>query len=904
MADPEPADPVPAIPIKIVASDPAPPPAPLDDIDISAALPGKRTDDFYPAWEQFLSIQPKRAKKTSRAAQKLEEEKEAIEHSKTANEGLQVQENAAKSWEEAATECRAKVAAIVDECKRLNQKYRDALFDLETNQYCLQSLAGSYPKAVDSEEPPPWVTRVPDIFDNPQFYIDDATANDVHQGNSGDCWFLAALMAVSAKKDLIEKLCVARDEKTGVYGFVFFRDGEWIYEVVDDKLFLRVGDDDDLEVVRDWDRDKKEGMRIKYDDEKLKEALQKDGLALYFGHCKSNETWLPLIEKAYAKAHGDYYAIEGGFASEGIEDLTGGVAVILNPEDIMDKDRFWTEQLSQVNVKYLFGGGSKPTGSKGFVGGHAYAVLDKFEEGDLKLLKLKNPWGEVEWEGDWSDGSKLWTAEMMTKLKHTFGDDGIFWISYKDFLKHFYSINRVRLFDDSWTVAQQWTCVNVPWTVDYLDTKFQFTISEKGPAVIVLAQPDDRYYYGLRGRMLYSMHFRLYQDGKDEEDGRWIVRSMHNSGAETVFTRSVSAEIEDLEAGTYDVVFKVTPIRSTGGITAAEAIMKYAVNRKEKLLNVGRRFDYAQSKGNLRAMEKQNRRQLRAEKRDKDTSTMKKVRSLNRQDRERARKRKTRIHDAMNVKLKDFHAKRSERMKARRDRRKAKKEAAEAKARAAASLTAESDDKNAQLTPAESTPSTANIDAITTEEKPVDKPAGSEDVPQPDAEAKSEPEAPAQAANETGQINPTAVPEPDPAPQPEANVDPNTGSNTEDLSKKLSDLTVQDKPPINAPSTSPISPLDDDDNSSSESAWESPLEPPDELEDDDFDWDSELDGPVPSRSSSSGESDSAASANRRSRAKKDIFGDDPWNAPCVLGLRVYSKCKDVKVSVVKGENSS
>lgn len=56
--------------------------------------------------------------------------------------------------------------------------------------------------------------------------MDGASANDVHQGNDGDCWFLAALMAACAKKELIEKLCVARDEKVGVYGFVFFR-GEW-----------------------------------------------------------------------------------------------------------------------------------------------------------------------------------------------------------------------------------------------------------------------------------------------------------------------------------------------------------------------------------------------------------------------------------------------------------------------------------------------------------------------------------------------------------------------------------------------------------------------------------------------------------------------------------------------------
>lgn len=79
---------------------------------------------------------------------------------------------------------------------------------------------------LDQIDVPPWIKRVEDIFDNPQFFIDGATAMDVHQGASGDCWFLASLMAVSAKKELIDKLCVARDEKVGVYGFVFYRDGE------------------------------------------------------------------------------------------------------------------------------------------------------------------------------------------------------------------------------------------------------------------------------------------------------------------------------------------------------------------------------------------------------------------------------------------------------------------------------------------------------------------------------------------------------------------------------------------------------------------------------------------------------------------------------------------------------
>lgn len=41
-----------------------------------------------------------------------------------------------------------------------------------------------------------------------------------------------------------------------------------------------------------------------------------------------------------------------------------------------------------------------------------------------RLCLLRNPWGEGEWTGPWSDGSKEWTPEWMQKLNHRFGDDG------------------------------------------------------------------------------------------------------------------------------------------------------------------------------------------------------------------------------------------------------------------------------------------------------------------------------------------------------------------------------------------------------------------------------------------------------------------------------------------------
>lgn len=61
---------------------------------------------------------------------------------------------------------------------------------------------------------------------------DGATADDVRQGRTGDCWFLAAVTALSGtegpkadapagtekKLHLLEKLFVKQDEKVGVYG--------------------------------------------------------------------------------------------------------------------------------------------------------------------------------------------------------------------------------------------------------------------------------------------------------------------------------------------------------------------------------------------------------------------------------------------------------------------------------------------------------------------------------------------------------------------------------------------------------------------------------------------------------------------------------------------------------------
>jgi hypothetical protein len=86
----------------------------------------------------------------------------------------------------------------------------------------------------------------------------------------------------------MEKICVARDEECGVYGFVFYRDGGWISTVVDDNLYL---------TNEDFDQDLYDGTGKRA--RLYRKQKQTGSEALFFSKCGiANETWLPLLEKA------------------------------------------------------------------------------------------------------------------------------------------------------------------------------------------------------------------------------------------------------------------------------------------------------------------------------------------------------------------------------------------------------------------------------------------------------------------------------------------------------------------------------------------------------------------------------------------------------------------------------
>lgn len=376
-------------------------------------------------------------------------------------------------------------------------------------------------------------------------------------------------------------------------------DGEWQHTITDDKLYLRAPDYTEAQDERIvWD-----DINRVDSEEEYRKAHQTGSRALYFAQCSDeNETWLPLLEKAYAKAHGDFASIDGGFTGEAIEDLTGGVTTEIYSTDILDKDAFWRDELMQVGKQFLFGcatgfysnwldTSNEPRERDGIAEGHAYSIMDAKQIEGHRLLKVRNPWGRKEWTGKWSDGSSEWTAEWMQLLDHKFGNDGIFWISYEDLLKNYQHFDRTRIFGPEWNVTQCWTNVNVSWAAEYHSTKFSITLAEKTRVVIVLAQLDDTYFNGLEGGYGYDLQFRLESDAKEDEND-YIVRSNGNYA----MARSVSTDIE-LEKGTYSVLMKITATRNPDKDHLEDVIPMYVATRREKLIQMGLSYDLAHAKG-------------------------------------------------------------------------------------------------------------------------------------------------------------------------------------------------------------------------------------------------------------------------------------------------------------------
>ncbi|WCJ28805.1 calpain-type cysteine protease family [Euphorbia peplus] len=296
----------------------------------------------------------------------------------------------------------------------------------------------------------------------PCLFSGSANPSDVCQGRLGDCWFLSAVAVLTEVSRISEVIITPEYNEEGIYTVRFCIQGDWVPVVVDDWI-----------------------------------PCESAGKPAFATSRKSNELWVSLLEKAYAKLHGSYEALEGGLVQDALVDLTGGAGEEIDMRSSqaqidLASGRLWSQILRFKQEGFLLGAGS-PSGSdvhissSGIVQGHAYSLLQVREVDGHKLVQIRNPWAnEVEWNGPWSDTSAEWTDRMKHKLKHVpQSKDGIFWMSWQDFQIHFRSIYVCRVYPPEmrYSVHGQWRGYSAGGCQDYAswNQNPQFRLRATGP---------------------------------------------------------------------------------------------------------------------------------------------------------------------------------------------------------------------------------------------------------------------------------------------------------------------------------------------------------------------------------------------------------------------------------------
>ena len=169
---------------------------------------------------------------------------------------------------------------------------------------------------------------------------------------------------------------------------------------------------------------------------------------------------------------------------------------------------------------------------------HAYTVLKVFEIGREKIVRLRNPWGNGEYSGAWSDSSSKWTKDLKRKYGVENKNDGVFHMSFDDFLKYYYTMGFAKIYEYNKTRAvivktnEAVKCQLIRVTVNKNNMLVYLNLYQKNPRIIL---KDGTYQKTvLSFLMLVDQNFN-YVDSVSSKDMHICIEKKLNSGTYYLF---------------------------------------------------------------------------------------------------------------------------------------------------------------------------------------------------------------------------------------------------------------------------------------------------------------------------------------------------------------------------------
>eukprot|EP01064_Diplonema_japonicum_P008935 TRINITY_DN16409_c2_g1_i1.p1 TRINITY_DN16409_c2_g1~~TRINITY_DN16409_c2_g1_i1.p1 ORF type:complete len:939 (+),score=223.98 TRINITY_DN16409_c2_g1_i1:198-2819(+) len=295
--------------------------------------------------------------------------------------------------------------SVAELCETNNIRFMDPRFPPAELSFQQPWQRGDLPKRYSFKPPAPG-----------SFLVSDISPLNVNQGALADCALMAAITSIAKHTPLIDFMFTPRQSPDlGIHRLRFCLDGAWSDIVVDDFL-----------------------------------PFSGCNLAFAQNRVTPTELWIPLLEKAYAKAVGSYAGLKSAQCGYAFTDLTGcptKITAITGSQEEFETIRTELHEGATMVLgtpgKNLMSSYSaaKPADqetwdryrSMDLICEHSYSVLGLHDEGET-LLKLRNPWGTTQhglWKGTWGTDDPL--AQHLYNKK----EDGVFYMSWADVKKWF-----------------------------------------------------------------------------------------------------------------------------------------------------------------------------------------------------------------------------------------------------------------------------------------------------------------------------------------------------------------------------------------------------------------------------------------------------------------------------------